>query len=305
MKRSKRSGKKLLITVAVVAVIVGIGALMNLRPVETFEEKYAGVDLEADVAGVQREGTYAKYLAEHANAANPSVTVPVDLFSYTATEGVEVKENYEGAAKVLYTENLSQVTWKIDVPESGFYNLEMEFLAPKSAGIAVERGILINGKEPFSDALNVSFTRIWTDGGEVTKDNQGNEIRPTQIEVIDWQTTRFRDDRGYVADPYKFYLEKGENEISMKAANEPLAIKSLAFVPVEDLDTSDVNYLAEYDAYYNYTSDYAPGMFICTRGEIDGDIVRLYEESDIGTDVLTLKKSGVSYLIVAHQQIES
>ena len=52
MKRSKRSGKKLLITVAVVAVIAGIGALMNLRPVETFEEKYAGVDLEKDVSGV-------------------------------------------------------------------------------------------------------------------------------------------------------------------------------------------------------------------------------------------------------------
>ena len=51
MERSKRSGKKLLITVAVVAVIVGIGALMNLRPVETFEEKYAGVDLEAGAEG--------------------------------------------------------------------------------------------------------------------------------------------------------------------------------------------------------------------------------------------------------------
>lgn len=274
MKRSKRSGKKLLITVAVVAVIVGIGALMNLRPVETFEEKYAGVDLEADVAGVQREGTYAKYLAEHANAANPSVTVPVDLFSYTATEGVEVKENYEGAAKVLYTENLSQVTWKVDVPESGFYNLEMEFLAPKSAGIAVERGILINGKEPFSDALNVSFTRIWADGGEVTTDNQGNEIRPTQIEVIDWQTTRFRDDRGYVADPYKFYLEKGENEISMKATNEPMAIKSLAFVPVEDLDTY-AEYLAKQPA---DTSSQTAKTYI---GRVEGEDSTLRSESSL------------------------
>jgi hypothetical protein len=174
MKRSKRSGKKLLIAIAVVAVIAGIGALMNLRPVETFEEKYAGVDLEKDVSGVEREGTYTRYLADHASAVNPSVSASFDLFSYDGTEGVEVKENYEGADKVLYTETKSEVTWKVNVPESGFYNLEMEYLAPKSAGIAVERTVLVNGEAPFSDARNVSFTRIWTDGGEVKIDNQGN-----------------------------------------------------------------------------------------------------------------------------------
>lgn len=84
-----------------------------------------------------------------------------------------------------------------------------------------------------------------------------------------------------------------------------LTLKKFAGITVEDLDTSDVNYLAEYDAYYNYTSDYAPGMFICTRGEIDGDIVRLYEDTDTGTDMLTLRKEGNAYLIVAHQQIEN
>ena len=43
-------------------------------------------------------------------------------------------------------------------------------------------------------------------------------------------------------------------------------------------------------------------IFQCTRGEIDGDLVRLYEETDNGTDILTLKKDGDRYLIVAHQQ---
>ena len=38
---------------------------MNLRPIETFEEKYAGVDLTTDVEGAVREGTYSKYLKEH------------------------------------------------------------------------------------------------------------------------------------------------------------------------------------------------------------------------------------------------
>ena len=83
-----------------------------------------------------------------------------------------------------------------------------------------------------------------------------------------------------------------------------LVLKEYAGITVDDLDTSEVVYLAEYDAFYNHTSDAGGGMFYCTRGEIDGDIVRLYEKFDYGTDMLTLKKVGNNYQIVAHQQVE-
>lgn len=79
-----------------------------------------------------------------------------------------------------------------------------------------------------------------------------------------------------------------------------LILKEYAGITVDDLDTADVNYLSEYDAFYNYTSDAGHGMFTCTRGEIDGDIVRLYEEFDYGTDVL---KVEAGYQIVSHQPL--
>ena len=82
-----------------------------------------------------------------------------------------------------------------------------------------------------------------------------------------------------------------------------LVLKEYAGITVDDLDTSGVVYLEEYDAFYNHTSDAGGGMFYCTRGEIDGDIVRLYEEFDYGTDMLILKKVGNNYQIVAHQHI--
>ena len=83
-----------------------------------------------------------------------------------------------------------------------------------------------------------------------------------------------------------------------------LMLTEYAGITVDDLDTSDVNYLSEYDAYYNYTSDFGAGMFTCTRGEIDRDIVRLYEEFDYGTDVLILKKVENGYQIMAHQKLK-
>lgn len=83
-----------------------------------------------------------------------------------------------------------------------------------------------------------------------------------------------------------------------------LILGEYAGISTADLNTKDVAYLPEYDAYYNYTSDFGPGMFVCTRGERDGDIIRLYSVN--GTDLLTLRQvDDTSYQIVSLQRLES
>lgn len=240
----KSSVKKVIVTACVVAVIAVIAILLSTRGVEDFHEKYAGTDFSVDVAGMEREGTYTGYLNDHANAADASGSADVDLFTYTSTGDVEVKENYEGVEKALFTGTGSLVTWEVEVPESGYYNLYIEYLLPESRGVAAERVVYINGEIPFEDARNVSFSRIWTDGGEVKVDNQGNEIRPTQVEVCDWQSAYFRDDMGYITEPYRFYLEKGKNSISLEGENEPMLLKKMVVSAVQHMDTYE-EYLAK------------------------------------------------------------
>ncbi|MDE6517825.1 MAG: ABC transporter substrate-binding protein, partial [Acetatifactor sp.] len=240
----KSSVKKALAAVGIIAVVVVVAVLLSLRGVEDFHEKYEGYDLTADVEGMERTGTYTGYLNDHAGAVRSAQSVEVDLFNYTAEGDAEKYSDYEGVGESLYTDTGSVVTWKVNVPETGFYNLYMEYLIPESRGVAAERAVYINGEIPFEDARNISFSRIWTDGGEVRVDNQGNEIRPTQVEVYDWQTSWFRDDMGYITEPYMFYLEKGENEIGLGAENEPLVLKRLVVSAVRELDTYE-EYLAK------------------------------------------------------------
>lgn len=223
----KSSVKKALVAVGIIAAVVVVGVLMSLRGVEDFHEKYEGCDLTADVEGMERTGTYTLYLLDHADAVRSAQSVEVDLFDYTAEGDAEEYKNYEGVDRALYTGTGSLVTWEVNVPETGFYNIYMEYLIPESRGVAAERAVYINGEIPFDDARNISFTRIWTDGGDVRVDNQGNEIRPTQTEVYGWQTSWFRDDMGYITEPYCFYLEKGVNRIGLGAENEPVVVKKL------------------------------------------------------------------------------
>ncbi len=260
----KNSVKKVIVAVAIIAVVAVIAVLMSMRKVEDFHDKYAGIDLTADVAGMERVGTYSGYLLDHADAADSTKSVEVALTECEAEGDVEVLSNYEGADEALYTGIGSKVTWKVTVPETGFYNLYMEYLIPESRGVAAERGVYINGELPFEDALNISFTRMWTDGGPIKVDNQGNEIRPTQVEVFGWQSSYFRDDRGYINEPYRFYLEKGENAITISAENEPMVFRSIVVSGVEKQDTYE-EYLAKQPQ--TQMPDYAKTYLEVIQGE--------------------------------------
>lgn len=249
------SAKKIFAGVAIVVIIAIVVILVTNRGIDNFSDKYAGQDLSAGVEGMEREGTYTEYLDQYADAAYPAYDIDVDLFSYTDAEDVEVYTDYEGVDKALYTGTASLVTWNVNVPESGFYNFYIEYLAPESRGVAVERGIYINGERPFEDAANIAFTRIWTNGGEVKVDNQGNQIRPAQVEVFEWQNAYFKDDMGYITEPYLFYLEKGNNQITLEAENEPLVIKKFTVAEVQTMPT-----YAEYRASQPSISAKGPGL---------------------------------------------
>lgn len=266
--------KKILIIVAVIVIVAIIAFILSLQGAEDFHEKYAGTDLTRDVEGMERAGTYTGYLNEHADARDMTCEAEINLFDYTSTGTVEVYTNYEGTDKALFTDTDSSVSFHVQIPQTGYYNLYMEYLIPESRGVAAERGVRINGEFPFEDAQNITFTRIWTDGGEVKTDNQGNQIRPTQIEVYDWQSSCFEDDMGYITEPYRFYLEKGDNEITLEAENEPMIIRKFMVAPVSVIQSYE-----EYAAKYPDISDQAAAAgYIQT---IQGEDSTLRSESSL------------------------
>lgn len=270
----KDSVKKLILLGSLVLVIAGFYFVKNLTEATDFHDKYEGYDLTQDVAGASREGTYNKYLQAHQDAACPQKDIVIDVLDYVSGEGVTAHSEYEGAKDVLFTESSSTVTWKVNVPEAGFYNIYLDYLAAKSRGIAVERAIYINGELPFTNAGNVRFTRMWVDGGEVKVDNRGNEIRPTQVEKFGWQGEYCRDDRGYVEEPFQFYFEKGENTVTIEGVNEPVALKAVTLKAVKEMATYE-EYLAA------QTGSAATGEGLTYLQRIEGEDASLRSESSL------------------------
>jgi ABC-type glycerol-3-phosphate transport system substrate-binding protein len=241
--------KKKYITIGVIAALFFVVLIFILTRggAGSYYHKYAGYDMTAPVSS--RGNTYLQFLNSHAGTALPTAGVSIDITDFVeeTAAGVSVVENYEGAGIALVTSEYSFVEYEINVPEAGLYNLKFSYFPIRSRGIDIERAVYINGETPFLGADLITFYRIWGDApGGIRTDNQGNEIRPSQVEHPRWEPAFFTDSQGYYTEPYRFYFEEGVNTITLRAINEPLAIKNFELVPVRELP-AHAEYLAGFD----------------------------------------------------------
>lgn len=217
---------------AAAVMVLGIVMFVPRNKDTDYREKYGGVDLLSEVDGIGRDNTYTQYFAEHTDSGKAKKDIPLSVTDYASGRGVEVLPQYEGEKEVLRTEENSFVEWAVEVDEPGYYQVLMEYYPVENRGVDIERSFQINGEVPFLGAEALTFSRLWMDKTEVKKDNRGNDIRPTQVEAPQWTSGWFRDDMGYQAEPYQFWLEKGTNYLALEAVNEPVVIKSLTLKAV-------------------------------------------------------------------------
>ena len=191
---------------------------------------------------------YYNYLGEHDEYYPQVNPIIIDAVNYSEITGEsEIFTDYEGVDDVLLTDEYGSVSWEIEVEEAGYYNLNLNYFPYEGKSSSIERSLYINGEVPFEGASNISFYRIWGNIEEVEQDVNGNDIRPSQIELPEWTSSFFDDHIGYINEPYAFYFDAGVNTIKLESVREPLMIKSIELLSVTDAESySDV--LDEYNS---------------------------------------------------------
>lgn len=138
---------------------------------------------------------------------------------------------------LLWTEEASGFAWTVEVPAAGLYNIAVDYHALDGTGDPAQRVLKIDGEIPFREAYTIAFTRLWKDEGEPLINSIGDQVRPRQIEVRKWQSTRLTDDQGLYSSPFLFYFEAGRHVLEMEWVAEPVAIRSVRLVPPETTRT--------------------------------------------------------------------
>lgn len=258
--------KSFYLILIIVLAIVGYSIYVKIAN-DRFETAHQDETVEAPLETEEilgRDDIYSAYLERHKDAVRPDHKISVDVTNYSSAEKVEKYEEYEGKENVLISDEGGYVEWTVDIPKAGLYNISVDYYPIEAKGIDIERALLINGELPFSGADMLTFSRVWTDAGEIRKDNRGNEIRPTQTETPRWESTYLKDYMGYYVEPYYFHLKEGENQIRLEASSEPFALSNLTIGQKETLKPYE-DYITGVDL--NQFKNTDPGFSLKKQGE--------------------------------------
>ena len=107
-----------------------------------------------------REGTYQAYLDKHGYADTlAQARIDVDMQAWEASDDMEAENGQEG----VLTGDSGTITWNFEAQESGFYNLEIGYIALPGTTSDIQRRVLLDGEAPYTALTQIVFKRIWRD----------------------------------------------------------------------------------------------------------------------------------------------
>lgn len=218
--------------------------------------------------------------------------------SAAALEGDAVlSSGVAGADEVIVLgDGESVVTWTIDVPVSGLYELEIAYYNEGGNEAKIQRKLTIDGAVPYEEANNLCLYRRYEEvaSGIGRKNSINDEVWPKQAEIRLWQTVRVADGQGIYVDPLKFYLTEGSHEIALHYVDQPVTLGTLAFVSPAEYPT-----YAEVAASYEAAGYTAAGKDVQVKFQAEDSTWRsenvIRRESD--SDPKTEPRSGANRVL--------
>lgn len=184
-----------------------------------------------------RQTSYTNYVEKYADAARPDQTVEVlgkDYDPASVTDAQITVTTVDGENDVMQWANQEgSVSWTVNIPETGVYNIKMIYEALESNTNDVEFSLLIDGESPYATASRITLSKRWINESEIKQDSRQNDIRPGQISTPCWQETPLEDIDGLFNEPLEFYMEAGEHTITFESEKAEFAVKSFTFYQYE------------------------------------------------------------------------
>ena len=184
-----------------------------------------------------RQTSYTNYVKKYTDAARPDKTVEVlgkDYDPASVTDAQITVTTVDGENDVMQWANQEgSVSWTVNIPETGVYNIKMIYEALESNTNDVEFSLLIDGESPHATASRITLSKRWINESEIKQDSRQNDIRPGQISTPCWQETPLEDIDGLFNEPLEFYMEAGEHTITFESEKAEFAVKSFTFYQYE------------------------------------------------------------------------
>lgn len=200
---------------------------------KTYEDYKKVLNYTAEYQG------YEAYKEGLENVKRPETSYEINGADYVTCEGMEpeVLTDYEGMEGTsVYTEESGMLTYEVDIAEEGMYEFGISYYPVAGNGSSIQRSFFVDGELSYRELSLIEFSRVWVNTSDIwDEDNQGNDLKPTQMEAPEWLFSRFYDQDGYVTEPLSIFLTKGKHEITVVSRREPMILHSIYLQNEESL----------------------------------------------------------------------
>ena len=223
--------KKAFIVFLIIGIILFFFFLINKKPVYINSSTYQGSAYDgAEVFS----NDYYHYYTNLKEERYPGHTIEINAingFIYQASDFDEecYEEEFDGIVG-LYIPETGEVSWNLNIPETGLYNIAIDYRPAEGRSASIARSLQINGEIPFREATNFVLSRIWVDKFSVEEHREKgqHDIKPPQVEDNRWNKELVRDTNGYYdGKPYYFYFEEGTQKLTLVGIKEPVVISKI------------------------------------------------------------------------------
>ncbi len=191
---------------------------------------------------------YSEYYDRYITESRPSKEIVVNGVDYVRAENGDFSKGSYGnkddeikSDVLIWDSAEGSITYKVYVPQTGIYNMNMSYCPIKSHTTSIEFSVMIDGEVPYDTASRISLNKVWVNEREIIENSRGNQLRPSQVQYSKWINTDIKDVDGLFNDPLYFYLEQGQHEITFEASKAYIAIEYFKFYnPKEALGYEEI-----------------------------------------------------------------
>lgn len=287
-------------------IILTCALLLSSLPVCAKEETVLSADAVDDTVSVQEIPEFFEYRASVSDDSVTSDEIVLTAAGFTEKSDKmqtaiisDVNGGTDGEQRYLLTGDKGTVSWKFNVEESGWYCIKLRYYQVTEIGdfygktSSAQRTVYLDGVIPYSECQNTVFERIWRDdlekSGEFHCNENGNQVRPSQVEAPQWVEKWFTDPDGFLSQPLQIFLTTGEHTFTLESVREPLLIDTVVF-------TGE----AQVSSYQKPSSDIS-GSEIIIQGEAaalksDQTLIPLSDTSSSGVEPYSLLNTVFNYI---------
>ncbi len=218
-----------------IAALVSAALLMSaLGTAGVAASKNEAPTTQSAVSTSEYEAYIAKY--ESLSSAKQEIKVSVESFLPESKTAGKVSADFKGnKGKSLESKAGDSVSYKISVPASALYTLNIRYYPLDGDGSTIRRDVKIDGKLPFAEAEGLTLERIWgNESEEPVYDLLGNQIMPFQTETPQWTNKILCDDSGLLGNELYFYLSAGDHVLTLSGGRGDMQIGGITLSPKKD-----------------------------------------------------------------------